>query len=459
MQTDIKPINEVCSEITVVIEAEKVAEAYKKYFNKKAQELEIPGFRKGKAPQNLIEKLHGPEIKEDFEIKFAVDALFQVIKEKDLNYLASPQLKALDWNIGSDMKLTVILEHIPEIEWKQLENLEVPFRPITLADAVENFLHDLAMEQHTVQDVDTVEEDTRVECTLIFALKDKEYRYDRIMIHSYELKNIPELKELIGKKIGDQVLLTLPIELLKDFIQDDTLDFGNETQINVTVEINAITRILIPEIDDEFAKDMDFENLEDMRAKIGKELSLRVEHSNYEAQNNAIIDKLFKDHPFKIPPMTLKSMIDDYSASLQIDEKHPLYSYYVNEAAHYLVRYLILDSLKDKIPIEVTEDMINEYIEHRAILRNSSVVGYKEKNEDYIKSDNFLNEVQSYFILRKIAETCTFTEPSGETEYPAYELAQYEIEDEEEPEEKDYQEKPEEQEESSEDNFQEKEEE
>jgi len=106
-----------------------------------------------------------------------------------------------------------------------------------------------------------------------------------------------------------------------------------------------------------------------------------------------------------------------------------------------------MDSLKERIPIEVTEDMINEFIEHRAILANSSVVGYKETNEDYINSDSFRKDAHDYFLLRKIAETCTFIEPSGDTEYPAYELAQYEIEDEKEPEEKDYQDKPEEQEE------------
>ncbi|OQB06052.1 MAG: Trigger factor [Candidatus Cloacimonetes bacterium ADurb.Bin211] len=446
MQTEIKPINEVCSEVTVVIDADKVDEAYKKYFQKKAQELEIPGFRKGKAPQNIIEKLHGASIKEDFEVKFAVDTLYQIIKDKNLNFLTSPQLKSLDWNIGSDMKLTVILEHIPEISWEQLENLEVPFIPQTLEDAVNYFISDLRWKQRTIQDVDTVEVDTTVESRFTFSWKGEDYNYN-VTIYSQELEKKPELKELIGKKIGDKVSLTLPIEMLEEFLEDKKIDFEDETQMDVTIEIDAITKLIMPEIDDEFAKDMDFENLEEMKAKIGEELRDQVEHSNYEAQNNAIINALFKKKPFKIPPMTLKSIIDDYAASLQIDENHPLYNYYVNEAAHYLVRYLIMDSLKERIPIEVTEDMINEFIEHRAILANSSVVGYKETNEDYINSDGFRKDAHDYFLLRKIAETCTFIEPSGDTEYPAYELAQYEIEDEKEPEEKDYQDKPEEQEE------------
>jgi len=446
VQTEIKPINEVCSEVTVVIDADKVDEAYKKYFQKKAQELEIPGFRKGKAPQNIIEKLHGASIKEDFEVKFAVDTLYQIIKDKNLNFLTSPQLKSLDWNIGSDMKLTVILEHIPEISWEQLENLEVPFIPQTLEDAVNYFISDLRWKQRTIQDVDTVEVDTTVESRFTFSWKGEDYNYN-VTIYSQELEKKPELKELIGKKIGDKVSLTLPIEMLEEFLEDKKIDFEDETQMNVTIEIDAITKLIMPEIDDEFAKDMDFENLEEMKAKIGEELRDQVEHSNYEAQNNAIINALFKKKPFKIPPMTLKSIIDDYAASLQIDENHPLYNYYVNEAAHYLVRYLIMDSLKERIPIEVTEDMINEFIEHRAILANSSVVGYKETNEDYINSDSFRKDAHDYFLLRKIAETCTFIEPSGDTEYPAYELAQYEIEDEKEPEEKDYQDKPEEQEE------------
>jgi len=308
VQTEIKPINEVCSEVTVVIDADKVDEAYKKYFQKKAQELEIPGFRKGKAPQNIIEKLHGASIKEDFEVKFAVDTLYQIIKDKNLNFLTSPQLKSLDWNIGSDMKLTVILEHIPEISWEQLENLEVPFIPQTLEDAVNYFISDLRWKQRTIQDVDTVEVDTTVESRFTFSWKGEDYNYN-VTIYSQELEKKPELKELIGKKIGDKVSLTLPIEMLEEFLEDKKIDFEDETQMDVTIEIDAITKLIMPEIDDEFAKDMDFENLEEMKAKIGEELRDQVEHSNYEAQNNAIINALFKKKPFKIPPMTLKSII------------------------------------------------------------------------------------------------------------------------------------------------------
>ncbi|HOT40593.1 MAG TPA: trigger factor, partial [Candidatus Syntrophosphaera thermopropionivorans] len=296
MQTEIKPINEVCSEVTVVIEAEKVDEAYKKYFNKKAQELEIPGFRKGKAPKNMIEKLHGADIKEDFEIKFAIDSLYQVLRENNLNFLATPQLKSLNWNQGSDMKLTVILEHIPDLTLDLLENLEVPFKPQTLEDAVNQFLSDLRWKQRTIQDVDTVEENTTLHSRLYFTWKGEDYNYS-VNIYSEELENLPALKELVSKKIGDKVSLSLPIETLKQFIDDDTIDFEDETQMDVTIEIDAITKLIIPEIDDEFAKDMDFENLEEMKAKIGEELKAQVEHSNYEAQNNAIINALFKKKP------------------------------------------------------------------------------------------------------------------------------------------------------------------
>jgi len=199
VQTEIKPINEVCSEVTVVIEAEKVDEAYKKYFNKKAQELEIPGFRKGKAPKNMIEKLHGADIKEDFEIKFAIDSLYQVLRENNLNFLATPQLKSLNWNQGSDMKLTVILEHIPDLTLDLLENLEVPFKPQTLEDAVNQFLSDLRWKQRTIQDVDTVEENTTLHSRLYFTWKGEDYNYS-VNIYSEELENVPALKELVSKK-------------------------------------------------------------------------------------------------------------------------------------------------------------------------------------------------------------------------------------------------------------------
>ena len=60
-------------------------------------------------------------------------------------------------------------------------------------------------------------------------------------IYSEEFENVPALKELISKKIGDKVSLSLPIEALKQFIDDDTIDFEDETQMDVTIEIDAIT--------------------------------------------------------------------------------------------------------------------------------------------------------------------------------------------------------------------------
>ena len=76
----------------------------------------------------------------------------------------------------------------------------------------------------------------------------------------------------------------------------------------------------------------------------------------------------------------------------------------------------ILNNLRSKIELTVTDDMIEEYIRHVAILEDHTVEAYKEKYKEEVASEDFKLGVQNYFILRKLAETANFFIPEPETE-------------------------------------------
>lgn len=110
MQTEFKQIDATTKEIILTVEPERVDAAYQKYLQKAAKQLEVPGFRKGKAPLNMVTRLYSEKIQEHFEQDFVDEAFTEAAKEHDIHFLLYPEVKDLDWQPGSEMKITFEIE-------------------------------------------------------------------------------------------------------------------------------------------------------------------------------------------------------------------------------------------------------------------------------------------------------------------------------------------------------------
>ncbi len=415
MQVDIKQLNPTSQEISLTVEKQKVDEAYQKYLKKAAKNVEIPGFRKGKAPLAMVTRIHGDSIKEYFEKDFIDEAFSEAARENDIHFLMYPEVKELEWEPGNDMNIKLEIEHEPKVEIKQTEGLEVPFKPLELEMEVDNFINKLAEENTTAIDADTAQANDKVNAELSFEKAEHEHTYTVDLFAGEELPQ-RSFKDLVGVKTGNAIELELTGSQIKLLSMDKHLALDGEEKFACKILVNSILRYKKPDVDDEFAKDMDFANLEEMRAKIAEDMRLNLEHRNIEGQNGAIIGKIFKDNPFPLPPKTLRYIVDEQVQQLDPKFRELLYQYYIQNIVQEMTSMYVIKALRESSNIELTNEMLDEYIEHRAILEDKSAGAFKEKNSETINSDDFKESARTYFILRDIAASSEFTEPVEEPE-------------------------------------------
>ncbi len=416
MQTEFKQLNPTTREIVITVETERVDAAYDKYLQKSARVLEVPGFRKGKAPLSMVTRMYSDRIKDHFEKDFVDEAFTEATREHDIHFLLYPEVKEIEWEQGSEMKITLEIEHEPPVELKQLDNLQVPFKPRALEEEVDRFIATVAREHATVQDVEEAADGDLVQGHLTAQLESGAFtRQTTVTAGARELEEFPG--KLVGTRTGDKLEAQVPgldLERLYDFAEDLSLD--RATLYACSFETGQVTRTVVADIDDEFAKDMDFETLAEMKAKIADDMKLRVEHSNIDSENSAILAKLFHDNQFPLPTKTLRHIVNQELGNIDPKFQQALQSYVIDKVVQDMTSLYLLNALQKQSGLEHTEAMTDAYVEHKAILKEINPQAYRAQNADLIAGEDFKEGALNYHILRGIAATCTFVEPKPEAE-------------------------------------------
>ena len=154
---------------------------------------------------------------------------------------------------------------------------------------------------------------------------------------------------------------------------------------------------------------MEYDSLEEMRAKIAEEMKLRIEHINIDIENNSIINKLFTDNPFPLPMKTVEYLAFQQISDVSDDNlRKLLLNRYYYMIMNQMVQLYIGNALMKEKPIELTDEMVEEYINHQAIIQDVTVEAYKEHSKIDFSSQDTQNSIKEYFILRQIAKTCEF---------------------------------------------------
>ena len=420
MQTDIKQISPTVQEVTITVEAEKAGEAYQKFLQKSAKRFEVPRFRKGKAPLSMVERLHGERIKDLFEEDYAIDVFNEASQEHKLSYLLHPTVNELSWNEGEDFKVVFELEKEPQVEFASLEGLKIPFKPMLLEDQVNSFIEKLAQQNGSIQDVEAAELNDFIEGTLSLELEGQARNID-VNIRVQNTKEDDPILKLVGMKTGDKIDLDLTgMQIMEYNVQDNPgeFDLNPEKTYQCTLEVNAVTRYVHPDVDDEFAKDMDFENMTEMRAKIADDMREKVEHYNQEAQHSAILAKLFQDNPFELPRRTLSHFVQQEMEQFSPEYHEIVQEYVVQKTVTEMANMYLVTALVEHSGLEATDEMIDAYIEHKAILHEMSPGAFREKQADFIASEHFKIDALAHQVLCDIAAKNEFVEPEPEPEEP-----------------------------------------
>lgn len=286
-----------------------VEKAYKKMRGK----INIPGFRKGKAPKKVIEMNYGKEVFYQDAIDIALpDAYESAIKELEINPINRPSIDVKEMEEGKDVLVTADIEVIPEVTLADITAVEVEKAEYNVTD--EDVDNEMKRMQEQNARIITVE-DRAIEngntAVIDYAGFNGEEQFEggTAENHSLEIGSnsfIPGFEEqLIGKNTGEEVEVnvTFPEEYHSEELAGKPVVFK--------VKINEIKAKELPELDDEFAKDIsEFDTFEEMKADAKENMIKRAEDSGKVADQNAAVNAFTEASETFVPDILVENEID-----------------------------------------------------------------------------------------------------------------------------------------------------
>ena len=401
-----KNANEVKFEITV--EAAKFEEAIKKVYFKSAKYFNIPGFRKGKAPMQIVEKYYGKEIfYEDAFNEVASEALEEAVTENKIDVVSRPDIDVTQIEKGKDLIFTAVMQTKPEAKVSKYKGIEIKKVEYNVTDEdIEHELHHMqehnsrliSIEDRPVESGDTATIDFEGSVDGVPFEGGKAEKYD-LEIGSNTF--IPGFEDqVIGMKIDEEkdVKVKFPEEYFSKELAGKDAVFK--------VKVHEIKKKELPELDDEFAKDVsEFDTLKELKADIkAKQEKKNEERAKYETQDaviKALCEKTKVDIPSGMIEMETDNMLKEFEQRLSYQglkleqyfqmmgkTEEEIRKEYEPQAIEGIKSRLALEAVIKAEKIEATDKDIDEKMKEMA--KNYG----KENDEEFLKNENVRNYIK-----------------------------------------------------------------
>ena len=312
MSLQVENLEHNMAKVTIEVEAAKLDNAIKQAFNKKKGQFNVPGFRKGKVPFQLIAKEYGVEIfYEDAANILIPDAYAEAMKDTDLEIVSRPEIDVTQLEKGKDFIFTATFALKPEVTLGDYKGIEVPKTRVTVKkDEIEEELkkvqeqnaREITIEDRAVKDGDilTIDYSGSVDGVKFEGGTAED---QTLVIGSGAF--IPGFEEqLVGKNLNEtaDINVTFPEEY-------HAPDLAGKDAV-FTVTVKAIKEKELPELDDEFAAEVsEFETLEDYKADIKEKIRDRKKEAANTERENKIVDAAVEAATMDIPEAMIEEQV------------------------------------------------------------------------------------------------------------------------------------------------------
>lgn len=308
---------------TVTIPAKDISARVEGEINKIAPQVRMPGFRPGKVPANLVKKMHGPAIHQEALNTTIREAMDKLVADKALRPAMNPDVSLGEgYEEGKDAELTVSLEVLPQIEAPSLEGLKLEKLVVPVTEAqVDESVERIAGQQQRFETKDGAAEDgDQVICDFTGKLDGVEFEGGKaekqpIVIGSGRL--IPGFEEqLVGIKAGEE--RTITVTFPEDYPAENLK--GKEATFDIAAhEVKAPAEA---KIDDEFAKELGLESLEQLRNLLKGQLEQETAGLTRTAMKRSLLDQLAAGHDFEVPPTMVEAEFGQIWQQLTHEASH-----------------------------------------------------------------------------------------------------------------------------------------
>jgi len=378
----------------------------------------VNGFRKGHVPRKLIERRFGEEVVEEVKQDILAESTQKALDDEGLKPLGEPSFDNVEFDTGKDCIFEVTVEIEPTFDLPEYKGIALKKSAVTVTDKdTERGLEGLRRQRARLalmgEDA-TVETGDRLVCdwTLTSEGEDVASEKDDMIVAGGKRFGETELEEdtakvLGGAKFGEKravavtFLDTYPIEKWR----------GKPGELTVTAK--EIRRPVLPELNEEFVKAMDFESLDEMKEFVRRSIAQSKEREAAMALEQSLFDRLLEGCPFDLPDGVRKSQASNIMTRQQFRLRQrgmpqeeidahleDLRSASEEAAARNLKIFFILNKIAEKEKIFVTENEVENRI---ASLANSYRIG-TQKMRSRLEADGALSELRAGMREDKVVE-------------------------------------------------------
>ena len=370
----LREISQCKKEIDLEIPASVVKEEFEEALNLFARRAKVHGFRPGKVPVDIVKRKHYQDIKDSLINSLVPKSVNQELESFNLKPVSSPVVTEISFQEDEPLKFTAQFEVWPEFELPEYTGIEVKKKKVAVtAKDIEESVESLR--ERSLQYIPTEKR----------GVEDGDYVVTEIQsrdIHSN--KSLPREKVVIlaghpenEKKLND-ILLGLKTNETRDFEIQYPKDHKNKKlagkDIAYTIQVVSIKEKKLPDIDDDFAKELgEFNSLNDLKEKIKSELKLSKENAAQRELTEEILQKIADKVTFDLPESlveeesialvrrALSSQPQHVQQALTKEAVEKMKDEMKTKADKNLKNHLILTKIAEKEKIEVTEiDITNE---------------------------------------------------------------------------------------------------
>jgi trigger factor len=298
-------------ELDLEIPAEEVSKATEKVAKDFAKVARVPGFRPGKAPVSLIKRRFASDIKGEVLQTLVPEHVEKAVAEQKLTPVSQPQVDKLEYNEGQPLKFRASFEVLPEFSLGDYKNLEIEMPETAITDeTVANTLAEMQQRAAAFAPVEgrVVQNDDYVQVKLLGTPEGggEPLQADSVLCHVGAEETMEPFNEnLRGANVGDH----------KAFDVDYPADYPDAKlagkKFHYSVDVLGIKTKKLPEINDEFAKDVsDAASLDELKKKVREGLEHERDLRQKELQREKIIAELVKLHDFPVPESLIEHQMD-----------------------------------------------------------------------------------------------------------------------------------------------------
>src|ERR1700724_2572809 len=423
-------------ELDLEIPADEVTKAMERVAKEFARVARVPGFRPGKAPVSLIRRRFADDIKGEVVQSLVPQRVEQAVTEQKLTPVSQPQVEKLDFTEGQPLKFRAVFEVLPEFELANYKDLDLEMPVLEITDEDTNkALQEMSERAATFAPVEgrAVENGDFVQLKLVGTPDGggEPLRADSVLCHIGAEETMEPFNEnLRGANIGDH----------KNFDVAYPADYPDAKLVGKTyhyaVEVLGIKNKKLPELNDEFAKDVsDATTLDELKTKVRENLEHQRDHKHKELLREKVLAAIIKLHDFPVPESLVQHQMDvrlerfvRQLAGQGVDPRAvnvdwvTLRSRQQERSSDDVKAELIVDRIATAENIDVTDEELNHELEHAATHSGESAAaiharltkqGTLDRMKAKLRSDKTLDWLAQNSRIRTVAATETKSPESG----------------------------------------------